>query len=68
MWGDPGRHLPAVRGAGQALRAVQCREGWHLETEPDLTPAAPDELQEFWLNSRGLVKRRTRESDEYELA
>ncbi len=23
------------------LRAAQCREGWHLEDEPDLTPAAP---------------------------
>ena len=23
------------------LRAVQCREGWHLEDEPDLTPAPP---------------------------
>ena len=45
--GDPGLHLPAVRGAGQGLRAAQCREGWHLEDEPDLTPAPPDETQEF---------------------
>jgi hypothetical protein len=34
------------------LRAAQCREGWHLEDEPDLSPAAPDETQEYWLTLR----------------
>jgi hypothetical protein len=34
------------------LRAMQCREGWHLEDEPDLTPPAPDETQEYWLTVR----------------
>ena len=27
------------------LRVVQCREGWHLEHEPDLDPVAPNEQQ-----------------------
>ena len=45
----------------KALRAAQCREGWHLQDEPDLTPAAPDELQEFWLTLRaeGQLRRGT---------
>jgi hypothetical protein len=42
----------------KALRAAQCREGWHLETEPDLTPAAPDEMQEFWLTMRAEAQLR----------
>jgi hypothetical protein len=43
---------PSCADRAKALRAVQCREGWHLETEPDLTPPAPDETQEYWLNLR----------------
>jgi hypothetical protein len=33
-------------------------EGWHLEDEPDLTPAAPDELQEYWLTMRAEAQLR----------
>ena len=29
----------------KALRMAQCREGWHLEEEPDFTPAPPTEDQ-----------------------
>ena len=35
----------------KSLRAEQCRDGWHLEDEPDLTPDSPDETQEFWLTA-----------------
>ena len=38
------------------LRAAQCREGWHLEDEPDLTPAAPNEMQQYWLTLRAEVQ------------
>jgi hypothetical protein len=38
------------------LRIAQCREGWHLEDEPDLTPAAPDEMQAYWLTLRADVQ------------
>lgn len=31
---------PCARQA-RVLRVAQCREGWHLDTEPDLTPAPP---------------------------
>jgi replication initiator protein RepSA len=40
------------------LRATQCREGWHLEDEPDLTPAAADETQEFCLILRAEAQLR----------
>jgi len=38
------------------LRAAQCREGWHLEDEPDLTPHPPDEMQQYWLTLRAEVQ------------
>ena len=56
--GDSGQHLPAVAERAKALRAAQCREGWHLEDEPDLSPAAPDEMQEFWLTLRAEAQLR----------
>jgi hypothetical protein len=42
----------------KALRAQQCREGWHLEDEPDLTPGPPDEMQEFCLILRAEAQLR----------
>jgi len=36
--------LPCARKA-KALRQVQCREGWHMDTEPDFTPEPPSEAQ-----------------------
>jgi len=36
--------LPCARKA-KALRQVQCREGWHMDAEPNLTPAKPTEDQ-----------------------
>jgi hypothetical protein len=49
---------PACAERAKALRAVQCREGWHLEDEPDLAPAAPDEMQKYWLTLRAEVQVR----------
>src|SRR5438477_6659739 len=40
---------PPCAERAKRLRAIQCREGWHLEEEPDLSPRAPDETQEYWL-------------------
>jgi hypothetical protein len=34
----------------------QCRDGWHLEHEPDLAPGSPDETQEFWLTARAQAQ------------
>jgi hypothetical protein len=49
---------PPCAERAKMLRAAQCREGWHLEDEPDLTPGAPDELQEFWLILRAEAQLR----------
>jgi hypothetical protein len=40
---------PPCAQRAKTLREMQCREGWHLETEPDLSPPGPDEMQEYWL-------------------
>jgi len=37
---------PPCAERAKALRAAQCREGWHMEDEPDLTPPGPDETQD----------------------
>src|SRR5215471_1602265 len=34
------------------LRAAQCREGWHLDTEPIPEPPPPDEVQAMWVEHR----------------
>ena len=49
---------PPCAERAKLLRAAQCREGWHLEDEPDLAPAAPDEMQEFWLILRAEAQLR----------
>jgi hypothetical protein len=43
---------PACAERAKTLRAVQCREGWHLEDEPDLTPGPATEEQKWWLTLR----------------
>ena len=32
---------PACADRARTLRMAQCREGWHLEDEPDIAPARP---------------------------
>jgi Replication initiator protein, pSAM2 len=49
---------PPCAERAKALRAAQCREGWHLEDEPDLTPGPPDEMQEFCLILRAEAQLR----------
>ena len=49
---------PPCAERAKELRAAQCREGWHLETEPDLTPPGPDETQEHWLTLRAEAQAR----------
>src|SRR4249919_1471446 len=38
---------PACAGRAKTLRAAQCREGWHLEAEPVITPDKPDDEQQM---------------------
>jgi hypothetical protein len=43
---------PPCAERARSLRISQCREGWHLEDEPDPGPSAPDQAQEYWLTLR----------------
>jgi hypothetical protein len=43
---------PACAERAKTLRAAQCREGWHLDTEPVITPDPPDLLQRTWIEHR----------------
>jgi hypothetical protein len=43
---------PSCAERAKTLRAVQCREGWHLEDEPDLTPDPATEDQQWWVTMR----------------
>lgn len=45
---------PPCAKKARALRATQCREGWHLDVEPDLTPSAGT------ARDRSLVEHRAR--------
>jgi hypothetical protein len=47
---------PACARRARNLRATQCREGWHLDQEPDLTPAPPDDSQAMWLTLRAKYR------------
>jgi hypothetical protein len=42
---------PPCAERAKVLRAAQCREGWHLETEPIPPPAPPDDYQR-WLTEQ----------------
>jgi hypothetical protein len=48
---------PCARRA-KSLREQQCREGWHLEDEPDVNAADPDETQEHLLTLRAHAQVR----------
>ncbi len=47
---------PACAERAKPLRAQQCREGWHLEDEPDLTRADPDDTQQMWVSKRAQAQ------------
>src|SRR6266581_5027846 len=43
---------PSCAERAKALRAVQCREGWHLDHEPIVQADEPDEVQRMWVEKR----------------
>ena len=49
---------PACAERARSLRAQQCRDGWHLEDEPDPAPPAPGDGQEGWLLLRAEAQVR----------
>lgn len=47
---------PSCAVRAKTLRAVQCREGWHLEHEPIPQPGGPDGLQRHWVEWRATTQ------------
>jgi hypothetical protein len=43
---------PSCAERAKALRATQCREGWHLDAEPVFTPDDPTDDQKWWIEKR----------------
>src|SRR6201994_1246632 len=43
---------PACAERAKNLRAAQCREGWHLDTEPVIDPDPATEDQQWWIEKR----------------
>jgi len=48
---------PACAERAKTLRAAQCREGWHLEDEPDLTSDPATEDQKWWITQRAEAQQ-----------
>ena len=48
---------PACAERAKTLRAGQCREGWHLEDEPDIQPGPATEDQKWWLTQRAEAQQ-----------
>src|SRR5260370_38133391 len=49
---------PGCAERKRALRAAQCREGWHLEAEPAIPPHDPDAAQLMWTGLRAQARQR----------
>ena len=49
---------PACAERAKNLRAAQCREGWHLDREPDLEPDPATDDQQWWIENRAEVQAR----------
>jgi hypothetical protein len=47
---------PPCAERAKELRATQCREGWHLNTEPIPEPPQPDEVQAMWVEHRAQAQ------------
>jgi len=54
---------PSCAERARTLRAVQCREGWHLEDEPDLTPDPATEDQNYWVTLRSEAQQSRDQAD-----
>jgi len=45
------------------LRATQCREGWHLETEPVIDPDPATDEQKLWIEKRAEAQAMRDQAD-----
>ena len=48
---------PSCAERARTLRAAQCREGWHLEDEPDIDPDPATDDQKFWVEKRAEAQQ-----------
>ena len=48
---------PACAARAKTLRAAQCREGWHLEDEPDIEPDPATDDQRWWITQRAEAQQ-----------
>jgi Replication initiator protein, pSAM2 len=54
---------PGCAERAKTLRAAQCREGWHLDTEPVITPDDPDDEQLMWIEHRAEAQQHRDQAD-----
>src|SRR5450755_3444113 len=54
---------PPCAERARTLRAAQCREGWHLDAEPALTPDDPDDVQRMWVEKRAETQQHRDHAD-----
>jgi hypothetical protein len=54
---------PSCAERAKTLRAVQCREGWHLEDEPDIQPDPATDDQERWIEKRAEAQQLRDQAD-----
>jgi hypothetical protein len=54
---------PGCAERNKALRAAQCREGWHLENEPTLEPDPATEEQRWWVEKRAEAQQLRDQAD-----
>ena len=48
---------PSCAERARSLRAAQCREGWHLDDEPDFTPGPATDDQQWWVVLRAEAQQ-----------
>jgi hypothetical protein len=54
---------PSCAERAKTLRAVQCREGWHLDTEPVISPEPADDEQRMWIEHRAETQQERDQAD-----
>jgi hypothetical protein len=47
---------PSCAKRNKQLRKAQCREGWHLENEPEITPDEPTDYQRYLIEQRAMFQ------------
>ncbi|HET9895188.1 MAG TPA: replication initiator [Streptosporangiaceae bacterium] len=55
---------PSCAERAKSLRAAQCREGWHLDTEPAFDADEPDDMQKWWTVLRSEAQQMRDDADQ----